>query len=166
MNAPLRLLTLALFASSTFGLTNCKKDSEPEPQKPSQREIWLTTPGWRLETYAIVETTAAGVVTTTDYPLAAFDPCSLDDLSYYHADKSFTVDEGLVKCSAIFPGFLTSGTWAFASNETEIVVNPDRVGAAPVSIRNLTATTLIFASAPYTYPDGTTSVQIRTYSAH
>ena len=166
MNTPLRLLTLALLTGSTFCLTDCKKSSEPEPPKPSQREIWLTTPGWRLDSYAIVETSAAGVVTTTNYPLAAFDPCSLDDLEYYHADKSFAVDEGLVKCSATIPGFLTNGTWAFASNETEIVVNRSQAGATPVTIRALTATALSSATAPYTYPDGTTSVQLRTYSAH
>ena len=72
--------------------------------------MWLTTPGWRLDSYAVIETTATGVSTTTNYPFTSFDFCSLDDLEYYHADKSFTVDEGLVKCSAIYPGFLTSGT--------------------------------------------------------
>lgn len=166
MTTPLRLLTLALLTSSIFGLTDCKKSSEPDPKKPSQREIWLTTLGWKLDSYATVETTAAGVVTTTNFPLTSFDPCSLDDLEYYHADKSFTVDEGLVKCSATYPGYLISGTWAFASDETDIVLNPDQPGATPKHIRSLTATTLAAATSPYTYPNGTTLVEIRTYSAH
>lgn len=166
MTTPLRLLTLALFTSSIFGLTDCKKSSEPDPKKPSEREILLTTPGWKLESYTQVETTAAGVVTTNTIPLSSFDPCSLDDFEYYHADKSFTVDEGVAKCSATYPQYLISGTWAFASNETEIVLNPGQPGASPKYIRSLTATTLSSETAPYTYPNGTTSVEIRTYSAH
>lgn len=165
MTTTLRLLTLALLTSSLFGLTDCKKSSDPDPKKPSEREMWLTSPGWKLKSFAIEETTAGGVVTTNNVPLTSFDPCSLDDLEYYHADKSFIVDEGLVKCSATYPQFLTSGTWAFASGETEIVVNPSQPGAKPKHIRTLTATGLTLADPSQSSSNGTTSVQIRTYSA-
>lgn len=166
MTTSFRGPTLVLVASSALGLACCKKNSEPAPPEPSQRERWLTTPGWKLDGFAIRETTAAGVVTTTNYPLSNFDPCALDDLEYYHADKSFTVDEGTVKCSATYPGFLTKGTWAFAANETEIVVNPNQPGATSVHVQTLSATALSTFTAPYTDANGTTSVQIKTYSAH
>ena len=167
MNTSLRLLTLALLTSSAVGLTDCKKNSEPEPPKPSQREIWLTTPGWKLDGFAITETTAAGAVTTTNYPLTLFEPCGLDDLDYYHRDKTFTKDEGSNKCSAIFPDFLTSGTWAFASDETVIlVVNPKQSKPYPSHIRTLTATAMALVSPADTLPNGTTSVKVRTYVAH
>lgn len=166
MTTTLRLLTLAMLTSSLFGLTNCKKYSEPEPKKTSEREMWLTSPGWKLESFAIEETTAGGVVTTTNYPLTSFDPCSLDDLEYYHADKSFTVNEGSVKCSATYPQFLTSGTWAFASGDTEIVINPGQPRVISRHIRTLTATGLSLADPSQSSSNGNKSVQIRTYSAH
>ena len=165
MTTSLRLLTLALLASSTLGLTECKKDKEPDPKKPSERETWLTTSGWRLESYVEVATTAAGVVTTTNYPLTSFDPCSLDDLQYYRSNRSYVVNEGPTKCSDTYPGYLISGTWDFASNETEVVINPGQPDAARFQIQTLTASTF---SPVVTKKDsnGTTTVYIRTFSAH
>ncbi|GAA4354731.1 hypothetical protein GCM10023185_16830 [Hymenobacter saemangeumensis] len=166
MTTRLRCFTLALLTGSTFALTDCSKSGEPEPRAPSQREIWLTTPGWRLVGYAFEETTAAGVTTTHPVPLTAFDPCSLDDLIYYHPNKDYTVDEGLDKCSVTYPSYLMRGTWAFASDETELILNPGQPGAKPDRIRTLTATSLTLASPPDTlFPNGPTSVQIRTYAA-
>ena len=164
MTTTLRLLLLALLASSTLGLTECKKSSGPDPKKTSERETWLTTSGWRLERYVVVETTAAGVVTTTDYPLTAFDACSLDDLQYYRSDKSYAVNEGPTKCSDAYPSYLISGTWNFASNETAIIINPSQPDATRYQIQTLTATTFS-NTATTTDSNGATSVQTRTFSA-
>jgi hypothetical protein len=144
-----------------LGLANCKKSSE-EPLKPSERELLLTTPKWRLDSFAEEETTAAGVVTLTPIPLTTFDPCSLDDFGYYRVDKSFAVDEGAVKCSATNPGLIVSGTWAFVANETELLVTSDKSVSYSRRIRTLTATTMTLASSALTLSNGTTSVQLRT----
>lgn len=165
MPASLRLLALGLLATSALGLADCKKSSEPEPIKPSAREVLLTTPDWQLDGFAEEVTTAAGVVTTTTIPLNAFDPCSLDDLEHYRADKSYVVNEGPVKCSATYPGSIVSGTWAFAANETEINVTSGTSGFSR-QIRTLTATTMVLAAPATTLSNGSTLVQLRTYSAH
>jgi hypothetical protein len=101
MNTPLRLLTLALLTSSMFGLTNCKKDKEPEPDKRSQREIWLTSAGWNMQSVTDVVMTSTGIVTTsTSSPAAYFPACALDDRQHYNADRTLTVDDGPQKCPA------------------------------------------------------------------
>ena len=165
MPTSLRLPTLVLLIGSAFGLVDCKKNDEPDPVKPSARETWLTTPKWRLDSYAEEETTAAGVITTTTYPLANFDPCSLDDFDYYHADKSFVIDEGPLKCSTMYPGLIVSGTWAFAANETELIIDAGKLGSYSRYIRALTATTMLLAEPGPTYSNGTTVVRLRTFSA-
>ena len=155
-----RLLTLALLIASTLILTECRKASEPAPAKLSEREVFLTTPGWNIKGYFEVMTTPAGVVTSTDF-LPFFDPCFSDDLNHFNADRTFTIDEGSVKCGISYP---SGATWAFASNETEFVFNPGQPGAKPTQILTLTATTLSYSDTTIE-PDGTKRVVIHTYSA-
>ena len=160
MTTSLRLLTLALFISSTFCLTDCKKDREPEPDKRSQREIWLTTPGWNLQSIIDVRTTPVGVVTTDSLsPSVFFSACNLDDLTHFNADQTLTIDDGTIKCQPPAPP--STGTWAFGTNETEIVFDAAAPGR---KIATLTATTLALEFAE-TYPDGTIWVQTQTYVA-
>lgn len=158
MATPLRLLTLALLIGSTLGLTNCKKNSVPEPDNRSQREIWLTTPGWSMQSIKDVQTTPAGVVTTSTSPPAAFfAPCQLDDLYHFNTDRTFTVDDGPLKCQP--PATPSTTTWSFAANETQIVYNASTKGS---EITTLTATTLALAYRD-TAANGTTFVQTVTY---
>lgn len=157
MTTPLRLLTLALVASSTFCLTDCKKDKEPDPDNRSQQEMWLTSSGWNVQRLVQVQTTAAGVVTIDTISLAIFDPCHLDDLNHFNADHTFTVDDGPIKCQPPTPGT----TWNLASNETEIVFGTATRGS---KIATLTATTLALEDTDTT-PYGTTIVQTITYAA-
>jgi hypothetical protein len=160
MTTTLRLLTLSLFMSSALGLTNCKKDKEPDPDKRSQREIWLTTPGWNMQRIDEVTTTPAGVVTTNSLlPSDFFAPCNLDDLSHFNADRTFTVDDGPLKCQP--PSSPSTETWAFDANETEILFGTATMGT---KITTLTATILVLAYTD-TFSDGTTFVQKITYAA-
>ena len=155
-----RLLTLAFLTASTLVLTECRKASEPAPTKLSEREVFFTTPGWNIKGYVEVVTTPAGVVTTTDL-LPFFDPCFSDDLNRFNADRTFTIDEGPIKCGITYP---SGATWAFASNETEFIFNPGQPGAKPTQILTLTATTLSYSDTTIE-PDGTKRVVIHTYSA-
>lgn len=158
MTTPLRFLTLALLASSTFGLTNCKKDKEPEPDKRSQREIWLTSTGWNRQSVTQVYSDATGTSTTnTASPATFFPPCTLDDIDHYNRDRSFIVDDGQAKCQA--PA--AASTWDFAANEMEIVIQPSSYRYKIVS---LTATTLVLEIGE-TYPDGTKVTQTTSYAA-
>lgn len=160
MITPMRLLTLALLTSSTFCLTDCKKEKAPEPDKRSQREIWLTTSGWNMQLITDVYTTPAGVVTSDTLPPSTFFPaCALDDLRRFNADRTLTIDDGLLQC--LPPSPPSTKTWAFGANETEIVFNP---GTTSTKITTLTATTLALAYSE-TYPDGTTWVQTQTFAA-
>lgn len=158
MTTSVRFLTLALLTTSTLVLTECSKSSEAAPSE-SERERFLTTPGWNTTAYVEVLTTASGVVTTTDI-LPTFDACFMDDLNHFNADKSFTVDDGPIKCGISFP----SSNWGFASNETELVFDPGQPGEAHYQILTLTATTLTFAETSVS-PDGTRRTLIKTCSA-
>ncbi|MBH8556460.1 hypothetical protein [Hymenobacter negativus] len=160
MPISLRRLTLALCAGGALGLTACKKHQEPAPDTRSQREIWLTTPGWSMQTIKDELTTPAGVVTTsTSTPASFFDPCHLDDLTRFNADRTFTVDDGPIKCPQ--PATSSTNTWSFAANETEILFSN---ATKSNKITTLTATTLALTYNE-TYPDGTMWTQTVTYAA-
>ena len=160
MTTTVRLLTLMLLPASLLTLTECSKSSEPTPVKPSEREVFLTTPGWNIKAYVEEVTTPSGVVTTTDI-LPYFDPCFSDDLNHFNADRTFTIDEGPVKCGITYP---SGSTWEFASNETEFVFGPSQPGANHSKILTLTATTLSYSDTSIE-PNGTKRVVIHTYSA-
>ncbi|MBF9224083.1 hypothetical protein [Hymenobacter ruricola] len=160
MTISLRFLILALLTGSAFGLTNCKKDKEPEPDKRSQREIWLTTTGWNKQSITDAYTTPVGVVTSSTSPPSNYFPaCALDDLDHFNADRTLTIEDGPLQCQSSTPP--STITWAFAANETEIIFNPAGVSN---KITTLTATTLALT---YTeaMPDGTTWNQTVTYAA-
>jgi hypothetical protein len=160
MITPLRWLTLALLTGSAFGLTDCKKNSEPEPDKRSQREIWLTTPGWNRQSIIDAYTTPAGVVTTYTSPASSyFLSCALDDLTHFNTNRTLTVDDGPIQCQPPSPPSTT--TWAFATNETEIVFDAATKGS---KIATLTDTTLALEFTEI-LSDGTTWVQTQTYVA-
>jgi hypothetical protein len=152
----MRFLTLALLANSTLLLTECSKSSELAPPQLTEREKFLTAPNWQITSVVMVQTTPAGVVTSTEIlPIVA--PCSLDDFTHYNIDKTFTINEGALVCVCTE----TPKTWAFASNETELILGG---GAQHHQIRSLSATTLSYAYTT-TYPDGEVNTEIRTYSA-
>jgi hypothetical protein len=159
MNTALRLLTLALLASGTVGLANCKKDKELDPDKRSQREIWLTSSGWKLQRFVQTETTPTGVVSTIDFPPSYFPACQQDNLIHFNADRTLTTDEGPLQCQPPMP----PTTWEFAANETEIAYGSQTRHA---KIVDLTATTLVLASADTLLVTGVSASVTQTYAAH
>ena len=159
MTTPLRYLTL-LLAGSAVGLTNCKKDKETEPDKRSQREIWLTGAGWIRQSITDTYTSPAGVATSYTSPASHFFPiCALDDLTHFNANRTLTVDDGPQQCQPPAPPSTT--TWEFGANETEIVFDAKAPGQ---KIATLTATALALEFAE-TQPDGTKWVQTQNYTA-
>ena len=160
MPVSLRRLTLALCAGGALGLTNCKKHPEPVPDTRSQREIWLTTPGWNMQSIKDELTTPAGVVTTTtNSPAAFFFTCQLDDLYHFNADRTYTVDDGPVKCAQ--PPAPSTTTWRFGADETEILLS---TATKSSKITALSATTLALTYTDV-YSDGTKLAQTVTYTA-
>jgi hypothetical protein len=153
MTTTLRLLTLALLTSSTFVLTDCRKTNESDAPALTERERFLTTPNWYFDSATEVRTTPAGVVTTTPNFTAGFDPCSLDDLTHYRSDRTFTIVEGPQSCPTRQS---TTGTWDFASNETELLVaDTGQPGTAHHQIQALTATSFSYTFFQNTLYDGT-----------
>ncbi|MBF9144269.1 hypothetical protein [Hymenobacter properus] len=159
MTNPLRILTLALLAGCAFGLTDCKKKSEPEPDKRSQREIWLTSAGWNIQLITQVITSGGTTSTHSGSPASyGFPLCALDDIIHYNRDRTVTVEEGPLTCQPP----TTGGTWDFAANETELVSSSSP--AYRNKIVSLTATTLeLEISETDSY--GNTIVQTTTYAA-
>ncbi|MBF9239781.1 hypothetical protein I2I05_20475 [Hymenobacter sp. BT683] len=153
MTTPLRLLLLVLLTSSTLVLTDCSKTTDPAGPTRTEREKFLTAPNWFYSSITKIRATPAGVVTTTPNYEAGFDPCSLDDLTRYKTDHTFSVDEGPLNCNII--GRTLTGTWELAANDTQLVLNPDQPNPAPHQIQALTATSLSYTISEYTQSDGT-----------
>jgi hypothetical protein len=152
MTTTLRLSTLALLASSTLVLTQCKKKAEePAAPKISEREKFLTAANWVTDNVTQEQITAAGIVTTTAINVSSFDPCNVDDSYHYRADRTFLLDDGPLTCIQLAPN---SGTWEFASNETELVVKRGSY-TNRYPIQRLTATALSYVITRDTRPDGT-----------
>ncbi len=101
-------------------ISGCKKDSattETSTQK-------LTGKNWRMVSITAspgFSNGAGGFITD----LFAFqDACSKDDFMLFSANGTYVSDEGAVKCDPTSPQ-TTPGTWAFANNETQLVIDGD-----------------------------------------
>ena len=70
--------------------------------------------------------------------------CSKDNVFTFLANGSTTIDEGPTKCNAANPQ-TTSGTWRWATNETELIINTEIN-----KLISLTETTLVTSqNSPY-----------------
>ncbi|WP_345059547.1 hypothetical protein [Hymenobacter glaciei] len=159
MTMTLRLLTLALLTGSTFVLTECRKKADPSVPQLTKKEEMLTTPVWIYDNSRVVQTTAAGVATSSPF---VFDPCSSDDRTQFHADRKFTIDEGPLVCTQRQS---VTGTWALASNETELVMTNAQSHVDRYRIANLTTSTLSYVFSQETYQDGSRVEVIANFSA-
>lgn len=60
---------------------------------------------------------------TPDTDLTPFyDTCTMDDFLKYNADQTYKIDEGATKCDPNSPQVYESGTWSWASGETQLTM--------------------------------------------
>jgi hypothetical protein len=99
---------LAIFIVAVFGITSCKEDVTPIPNKYSQAFTGKNSKTWKLK---FVEQTLNGAVEDR-FTL----PCANDDeyTFYANAERAYKATTGTRKCSADEPGVIDD-FWSFSN---------------------------------------------------
>ncbi len=106
----MRILTLFFFFS--ICMMSCKKSSTVEVSKNLEL---ISRQSWKLTSLRI---------STNNGPwvdgLATLSPCQLDNLTIFHSDYTYTLDEGQTKCNNTDPQVIQNGSWSFSAGETKL----------------------------------------------
>jgi Lipocalin-like domain len=102
-------LAFAAIACACLITASCKKAK-------TKTEL-LTDKGWRI----------TSIVSKTDNnptvdEFAGYGACEKDNILTYATNKVFTEDEGATKCVSTDPQTVSSGSWTFTNNDTELTV--------------------------------------------
>ena len=127
-----------LIACSVLVLGACKKEetttgtNNNNNNNNNQSKETLLTNGSQKD-WQVTKLVIGGVDMTGTF----LEACNLDDLYRYKKGGTYEVWEGASKCNSSDPDMVDDGTWAFATNETQIVVDGEAM-----TIAELTSTTL------------------------
>ena len=85
--------------------------------------------------------------------------CRKDNVLQYATDYTYSVDEGITKCSSSDPQIIITGSWYFQNNDSELVVNAATSATQIFRIMKLDETTLqitssVMAGVTYEYTYG------------
>jgi hypothetical protein len=130
--------TFIALALLTAILGACKKEEKQD--NPVSKAEYLTSGLWLLTAYTLspaVDFDGDGDLDTD--ALALFEPYNKDDLFRFKAEGTIEIDEGPTKALATDPQIKTTTTWAFADNETVLVIDGSRA-----ALQELTASKLRF----------------------
>lgn len=159
----IKFLLICLLATTLFN--GCKKDEEtttPTPNTPSAKTDLLCGKNWLLTAYTInpaYNFYGTGLITNL---MGSMQPCLLNNLTVYSTNLSYLVDEGASVCTGGAPQTYETGTWAFTTSETHLVVSKTGGTSIDYSIATLDATTLQLTQ-PYIV-SGTTYTITSTYT--
>lgn len=134
----------------SFIISCTKKGGDTPPVSKTKTQL-LTQKEWILTTSQSRKSSDA---TWTDL-LAGKAACVLDDKFVFKADGMYQQTDGATKCNASDPFIIFTSSWAFAQNETQIVIG----GGVPLTITILDETTLtttstkIVGGVTYLYSD-------------
>lgn len=106
------LLALLLFVCAC----NKKSTTTTTPTTKTKKD-YLTQSAWK---YSAVKVQVNGGSWIDALALA--QQCEKDNIFTYKTDMTFMETEGATKCSVGDPDIASSGTWAFASNDTKLNV--------------------------------------------
>lgn len=123
----MKKLTLMIAALAFLTVSSCNKDEDDAgtttPTK-SKTEL-ITAKAWKMTALTVSPgiTPVPGGPTITDV-YSLMDPCEKDDTEKYNTGGSGVSDEGATKCDPADPQ-TENFTWAFANNETKLVLDGD-----------------------------------------
>ena len=139
------LLLLAVAAS--VSLTSCDKDDDTVTTK-SKTEL-LTAGAWKGASLTVNPAIDWDGDGTKETDLTQFvDACSLDDLTIFKADKTYTEEEGASKCTSTDPQVIATGTWAFNGDESAVLLTETgSTTAETYNIAELTANSLKYTES-------------------
>ena len=129
-----------LFAAAILTFAASCKEEEPVP--PTKTELLTAGPwiGSGLTANPGIDPFGTGTPITDLWASPLVSACSKDDFTTYKVDGTYVTDDGATKCDPADPQ-TTSGTWSFASNETQLVMDSS---ATPYTITKLDASNLEF----------------------
>lgn len=159
----IKILLVCLLATTLFN--GCKKDEETTTTTttPTAKTDLLCGKNWMLTAYTI---NPAYDFFHTGTPvtdlMGSMQPCLYNNITTYSTNLSYVVDEGATKCSGSAPQTYETGTWAFASSESHLVVSRTGGSSLDYSIATLNSTTLQLTQ-PYVV-SGTTYTITSTYT--
>lgn len=132
-------------------MIGCTKKDGDKPQVSKTKTQLLTQKEWILTTS---QSRKSSESTWTDL-LAGKAACVLDDKFVFKTDGIYQQTDGATKCNASDPFIIFTSSWAFAQNETQIVIG----GGVPLTITTLDETTLsttstkLIGGVTYLYTD-------------
>jgi len=115
-------------------LTSCSKDDEEQQLTKTQ----MLVRKWKQSDLLISQNGASYTSIFNFF----FEECEKDNIWEFKADGSFVVTEGNTKCDPADPDVFGTGTWAFAENETKLVLTPTGEPSETLVIGELTASSL------------------------
>jgi hypothetical protein len=133
-----------------MGAVSCKKSST----KKSNTEL-LTQATWKLVKDESKTGTGAWVDNTAGYAA-----CEKDDNLIFRANATMEINEGATKCAPSDPQIIATGTWAFATNETQLKTTQG--GVTETANIEFMDDTFLVASTTYTF-GGVTYTERYTY---
>ncbi|MBU3663310.1 MAG: hypothetical protein FGM41_08965 [Bacteroidetes bacterium] len=124
----MRKITLMIAALAFLTVSSCKKEDEkttPTPTK-SKTEL-LTAKAWKMTAMTVnpgISPIPGGPTITDLY--AFMEACEKDNTEKFNTGGTGVTDEGATKCDPTDPQ-TENFTWAFASNETKIVIDSESI---------------------------------------
>jgi len=111
-----------------------------EENNPSNTDL-LTSSPWIFVSYTVspaIDWDGYGTMVTDI--LAQFDACNKDDISDFNTNNTYTLEEGATKCDPNDPQVYETGTWAFNSDETVLVMTDSDGFATNYNIVKISST--------------------------
>ncbi len=130
-----------LYLFITFALVMCFAIS-CKKEKSLSNESMLTGKNWKVVGYTVDPGLSInGTIVTNLYE--QFDPCVKDDIFNCKTDRTYTMEEGLIKCSVDDPQVYESGTWTFNSDETVLILTTSGGIMTNYNLENLSSTEIV-----------------------
>lgn len=160
----IKILSICLIASTLFN--SCKKD-EPAASSSTTTDTktdLLCGKNWMLTACTVnpgIDYYGTGTLLTN--LIGTIQPCELNNLINFTTSGSFTIDEGATKCSAGDPQTNATGTWAFNSDKSHLLMTETGSSTADdYTLVSLTATTVQVTQT--SVAGGTTYVYSQTWT--
>jgi hypothetical protein len=133
------LLKVGSFMLVVIMLHACSKKDE---QVAAPTKTQLLAKNWKLTAMTI----APAVLGQTNL-LPSFPTCEIDDIVKFNANGTYSLDEGLTKCSPSDPQVYETGTWRLLNNDTQIEQKATGSSVADIgNVVSITATEFVVST--------------------
>ena len=129
MKQTIKKITLATLVVGLIMVSCTKKSNSPTPTPtptPTETKTQLLTgKNWKVTAATcnpgIYNGTGTLITDLYAFEMANGWECSLDDISNFNTDGTYTVDEGATLCDPQGPQLVDTGIWSFQNSETTLI---------------------------------------------